>query len=107
MRVSRRAIMSVRWSMCSRCRVHISACWAPKRPAQANLRSGILRRILPRASSASTPGSRSPLINASIMSRAERVVSADATESILIPPSSRTFARRCSSLVRCSISFLR
>jgi hypothetical protein len=40
MRVSRRAIMSVRWSMCSRCRVHISACWAPKRPAQANLRSG-------------------------------------------------------------------
>ena len=43
MRVSSRAIMSARWSMCSRCRVHISACWSPKRPAQANVRSGILR----------------------------------------------------------------
>jgi hypothetical protein len=26
MRVSSRAIMSDKWSMCSRCRVHISAC---------------------------------------------------------------------------------
>ena len=33
---------------------HISACWSPKRPAQAILRSGILVRITPRARSAST-----------------------------------------------------
>jgi hypothetical protein len=67
----------------------------------------VFLRILRRARSTSTAGSRSPLISASIMSRADKVVSAEATESILIPPSSRTFARRCNSLVRCSMSFLR
>jgi hypothetical protein len=41
------------------------------------------------------------------MSRADTVVRVEATESILMPPSSRTLASRCSSLVRCSISFLR
>jgi hypothetical protein len=41
------------------------------------------------------------------MSRAETVVRVEATESILMPPSSRTLASRCSSLERCSISFLR
>jgi hypothetical protein len=87
--------------------VHINACWALKRPAQAMVSSGIFLRITPRARSASTPGSRSPLISASIMSRAERVVNFEATESILIPLSSRTFARRCNSLVRASMSFLR
>jgi hypothetical protein len=43
----------------------------------------------------------------STMSRAESVVSFEATESILIPLSSRTLPKRCSSLVRCSMSFLR
>jgi hypothetical protein len=66
-----------------------------------------LLRIRPRASSASTPGSRSPLISASIMLRADTVVSVEATESILIPLSSSTLASRCSSLVRASMSFLR
>ena len=101
------AIMSARWSMCSRCSVHINACWALKRPAPAMVTLGDLVRITPRARSASTAGSRFPAISASIMSRADRVVNVEATESILIPLSSRTFARRCNSLVRCSMSFLR
>src|SRR4051794_2997697 len=98
MRVSSRAIMSVRWSMCSRCRVHISACWSPKRPAHAILSSGIFLRITPRARSASTAGARSPFINAPLLSLPPAVVSVEATESILIPLSSRTLPRRCSSL---------
>src|SRR5664280_1938908 len=51
------------------------------------VRSGIFLRITPRARSASTRGSRSPPISASIMSRAESVVMLEATESILMPPS--------------------
>ena len=58
--------------------------------SQAMVRSGILFRIIPRASSASTRGSRSPPISASIMSRADKVVMLEATESILMPPSSKT-----------------
>ena len=71
------------------------------------VRSGILFRITPRANSANTRGSRSPAISASIMSRADRVVILEATESILMPPSSSTFDSRCSSRVRSSISFFR
>jgi hypothetical protein len=71
------------------------------------VKSGILLRILPRARLANTIGSRCPAMSASIMSRAERVVSVEATESILTPLSSRTLAKRCNSLARASISFLR
>jgi len=77
------------------------------RPSQAISSSGIFRRITPRASRASAAGSRSPAISASIMSRADAVVRLEATESIFSPPSSSALASRCSSLLRCSISFLR
>ncbi|MGH3831234.1 MAG: hypothetical protein ACRDRS_12445 [Pseudonocardiaceae bacterium] len=49
--------------------------------------------------------SQAPVFTESLA--AEFMVSAEATESILIPLSSRTFARRCGSLVRCSMRFLR
>src|SRR5664279_4676580 len=82
--------MVARWSIWSVCIRASSACWSPNRPAQAIVRSGILFRILPRANSASTRGSRSPAISASIMSRADNVVMLEATESIWMPPSSKT-----------------
>lgn len=56
---------------------------------------------------ANSCGSLTPAMSASIMARPETVMSLDATESILMPPSSRTLASRCCSDVRASISFLR
>src|SRR5664280_1490355 len=98
-RVSSSSIMDVRWSMCSRC-IHASSPWcSPKRPEHAMVRSGIFLRITPRARSASTRGSRSPPISASISSRADSVMMLEATASILMPPSSRTLDSRCSSRV--------
>ena len=108
MRVSSRAIMSVEVVDVVQVQgAHQRVLVAEAARAGQPSGRGILLRILPRASSASTAGSRSPAISASIMSRADRVVSVEATESILMPPSSRTLASRCSSLVRSSMSFLR
>ena len=69
--------------------------WASNRPASASARAACLAFIRPRASPARTCGSRWPAISASIMSRAETVVSLEATADTLIRASSSSFSSRC------------
>jgi hypothetical protein len=58
-----------------------------KWPVSASVRSGIFRRIFPCAMSANTCGSRSPPTSAANISRADTVVTLDATALILIEAS--------------------
>jgi len=58
-------------------------------PVNACARSGILRRILPLAMSASRSGSVSPLIIAASIARADTVFRLDATEESLMLASVR------------------
>src|SRR5215469_10564250 len=59
-------------------------CRSSNMPVSAATRASCLARIRPRASPASTCGSRSPAISALIMSCADRVVSLLATDETLI-----------------------
>ena len=79
----------------------------PKRPAMASASCGSLARSLPLASSASTRGSRSPAISASIIARPDWVSTLDATLVSLIPASWSSFSNRWISAARASTWVLR
>src|SRR5262249_41323696 len=77
--------------MCSMiCRQTI-AWWAPKWPTSASSSRGILARIAVLACWASSFGSRSPAISASIIAREETLQTPEATEVSLIPASCTPF----------------
>jgi hypothetical protein len=68
---------------------------------------GVLGFIRPRASPASTCGSRSPAIIAPIMSCADRVVSLLATADTLIRAPSSSFSSLCQHRVRSWVRWVR
>lgn len=70
---------------------------ARKRPLIASRSWGILTRSRPLASSARTLGSRSPAISALSIGPSDCPSTSEATESSLMPASSRVFCTRCSS----------
>ena len=69
--------------------------------------SGCLGLILPRASSASRCGSRSPAISASSMSRTDSVSRVEATDDTLISASSSSFSSRCQYRERSRVRSIR
>ncbi len=83
------------------------ACCSLKCPVSASTSCGILIRILPRASWASTAGSRSPAISAASIAHAETLVRLAATEGSLIEASSSMPSSRATSRVRSPISCTR
>ena len=76
-------------------------------PGERVEKLGSLLRIRPMAISASTAGSRSPAMSASIMLRPDIDSTSDATDVNLIPASWSTFSRRCTSAARVSLWRLR
>ena len=78
-----------------------------KRPTRASRSSGILRRRVPLASSASASGSRSPATSARSIATEETPIICEATEESLMPASWSTLSKRCDSRARSSIWALR
>ena len=78
-----------------------------KQPVNASVSAGILTRMRPLASSASTCGSRSPATSAPNLAPAETVVRLEATEDSLIEASSSISSSRVASRVRSPISCTR
>src|SRR6266542_3583399 len=95
-----------RWSMRARCKATRWPWWAVNRPARASRRSLVLVRRTPRASPASTTGSRSPATSASSIDRPDTPKVSEATLSSLIPAASRTLSSRCFSRLRSSVSLV-
>ena len=93
-----------RWAMARRTS---RAWWSPNRPRSAWRSWGSLARNLPLANSASTPGSRSPLIKAVSIARPDTPSTSVATESSLMPASSKVFWMRWPSEAWAWISRLR
>ena len=69
--------------------------WSSNRPSRAATKAECLVFIRPRASPASTFGSRCPAISASIMARPDTPMMSVATADILIRASSSSFSSRC------------
>jgi hypothetical protein len=92
--------------MRARCKATRWPWWAVNRPARASRRSLVLVRRTPRASPASTTGSRSPATSASSIDRPDTPKVSEATLSSLIPAASRTLSSRCFSRLRSSVSLV-
>src|SRR6266540_4404356 len=90
-------ICSSRKSRWARIAETISACWRSKRPTSASLSAGIFARSFPCASSARTCGSVVPCTSASSIARPEAPRMSLATQSSLIPVSSRILCNRLPS----------
>ncbi len=84
-------------------RVSRNAWWSPNRPVNASRSRPVLDRIDPRASSASTAGSRSPAISPAIIARPDTPIRSLTTTDNLISASSSSFSTRCFSAVRAPI----
>ena len=86
----------------TRCSIWVSrnAWCSVNRPVSASVSRAVLERRLPRASSASTAGSRSPAISAAIIARPETPNGSLTTTDSLISASSSSFSTRCFSAVR-------
>ena len=82
-------------------------CSASKRPSSASRSAGSFWRSLPLASSASTAGSVVPATSASSIARPEAPRMSVATQSSLIPVSSRILCSRFASRWRSPICALR
>src|SRR4051812_28482752 len=106
-RWSSRETAHSRWSAWSRLNPMSRLWWSLKRPCSAWRSAGIFCRSLPLARSARTSGLRSPAISAVSIARPETPRTSEATESSLIPASSRVFWIRWHSDVCACTSRLR
>ena len=102
-----RSIASSRKSRCARIDDTIRACSGSKRPSSASCSAGIFARSLPLASSARTVASVVPDTSASSIARPDAPRMFDATQSSLMPVSSRILCSRLASRWRSAICVLR
>src|SRR3954453_9471714 len=102
-----RSICSSRKSRCARIAPITSAWWASKRPSSACLSAGSLARSLPLANSASTSGSVVPATSASSIARPDAPRMSVATQSSLMPVSSKALCSRLASRWRSAICVMR